>query len=399
MNMRTKQRGSEDACGFPAGPSRGFTIVELLVSLVVFTMVMAAALSFLQVQNQGFKKGLDYMSTVQTLRYAVGTLEQDIQTAGTNLVAAQPEVVYAGPDVFAFNSDYATRTNDPFAVFFDPDLEDRVARSMTMSMRREIPLTSFNYPDTTYLDGSGLAGPAETLIFFFTPDEETDRSDDYALYRQVNAAEPQMVANHLLRVDGQPFFRYMKDSDYGIDSIPDAMLPLAHTVKVHESPADTGLASMVDSIRAVRISLAATNMKEGELERTSQVTRVVRMPNMGFGMLEICGSPPILGTGLNASLGFAPDTGEPIITLTWDKATDEAGGENDIVRYVLWRRTPSQTDWGEPYLSIPAGEGGYIYQDANLVPGTVYRYALATQDCTPTLSPLTTSEAITVPST
>ena len=76
-----------------SGPARGFTIVELLVSMVVFSVVMAVALSFLRVQNQGFKKGLDYMSTLQTLRYAVGTLEQDIQTAGTNLVAGQPEVV------------------------------------------------------------------------------------------------------------------------------------------------------------------------------------------------------------------------------------------------------------------------------------------------------------------
>ena len=146
------------------------------------------------------------------------------------------------------------------------------------------------------------------------------------------------------------------------------------------------------------MTLAATNGKEGDLERTSEVTRLVRMPNMGFGMLEICGSPPILGTGLTATLGVAP-TGEPTVTLTWGKATDEAGGENDIVRYVIWRKEPGFTDWDEPYLSIPAGEDNYIYVDSDLTEGTTYQYALATQDCTPTLSPLTASLNLTVPIT
>jgi hypothetical protein len=152
----------------------------------------------------------------------------------------------------------------------------------------------------------------------------------------------------------------------------------------------------VDSIRAVRVTVAATNGKEGDLERISRLTRIIRMPNMGFDMLEICGSPPILGSGLTATLGQAA-TGEPIVTLTWAKATDEAAGENDIVRYVIWRREPGITEWEEPYLSIPAGEASYTYNDADLVPGKTYRYALATQDCTPTLSPLTASGNVTIP--
>jgi len=256
MKMRLR-----DPC---SGLARGFTIVELLVSLVVFGLVMTGALRFLQVQNQGFQKGMSYMGTLQNLRYVVGTLEQDVQTAGTNLVSGQPEVVYAGGDVVAFNSDYATSTpNDPFAVFFDPDLEDRVGRTMTRAQRTAIPQTSFAYPDSTYRDGSGLPGPAETLIFFFTPDDDTNRTDDFALYRQVNAEEPQLVANDLLRVEGQPFFRYMKESGTGVDSIADNLLPLAHSIPIHGSPADTGRASLVDSIRAVRVTVGATNGKEG----------------------------------------------------------------------------------------------------------------------------------------
>ena len=69
MTTRRKECGSQSP--------RGFTIIELLISLVVFGAVMTMAFSFLQVQNKGFRKGLDYMSTMQTLRYAVGVLEQE----------------------------------------------------------------------------------------------------------------------------------------------------------------------------------------------------------------------------------------------------------------------------------------------------------------------------------
>jgi prepilin-type N-terminal cleavage/methylation domain-containing protein len=381
-----------------SGLARGFTIVELMVSLVVFGLVMTGALRFLQVQNQGFQKGMSYMGTLQNLRYVVGTLEQDVQTAGTNLVSGQPEVVYAGGDVVAFNSDYATSTrNDPFAVFFDPDLEDRVARTMTRAQRTTIPGTAFAYPDSTYLDGSGLPGPAETLIFFFTPDDDTQRTDDFALYRQVNAEEPQLVANDLLRVEGQPFFRYMKESGSGVDSIADNLLPLAHSIPLHGSKADTGRVSLIDSIRAVRVTVSATNGKAGEFERTSGLTRIVLMPNMGFGMLETCGSPPILGTALSIQLS-TPVAEEPVaVILSWGKGTDEDGGENDIVRYVIWRRAPGSGDWEEPYLSIPSGEDQYVYQDADLAMGATYEYALAAQDCTPTLSPITVSGSVTIP--
>ena len=228
---------------------------------------MVGALSFLQIQTKGFRTGLDYMSTVQTLRYAVGTLEQDIQTAGTNLSPGQPEVVYAGADVIAFNADYGTRTRvDPFAVFFDPDLEDRSSRAMRASDRAHIPQTSFSYPDSTYREGSGLPGPAETLVFYFVEDQSTSRSDDFSLYRQVNREEPQLVADNLLRVENQPFFRYMKESEFGVDSIADGLLPLSHSIPIHGSAADTGRVSLVDSIRAARITVAATNGREGERE-------------------------------------------------------------------------------------------------------------------------------------
>ena len=377
--------------------SQGFSLVELLVSLLVFGVVIGASLQFLVVQNQGFRKGLDHMSTIQLLRHTSGTLEQNIRTAGTNLVTGQPGIVYAGGDILAFNADYATgNRDDPYSVFFEPDLEDAEARTMLRSQRRALPSTTFFYPDSTYLDGSGRPGPAETLIFFFESDSQTAREDDFALFRQMNAQEPELVAKNLLRVGGEPFFRYLKEGPFGVEEMESSLLPLSNRVPVHGSPADPGLASLVDSIRAVRVTLAATNGREGEGERKSEITRLIRMPNMGFGRAELCGRAPILGTKLMATVGHA-DTGEATVTLTWGRATDEEGGEEDIIRYVIWRRDPGRSGWGKPYLSIPAGESQYKYVDSDLMEGKTYQYALATQDCTPALSPYTASAAVTVP--
>jgi prepilin-type N-terminal cleavage/methylation domain-containing protein len=378
------------------GESRGFTLIELLVSLIVFGVVMTVALSFLQVQTKGFRIGLDHMASLQTLRYSLGTLEQDIQTAGTNVVAGQPELVYAGPNMMAFNADYATRRrNDPFAVYYDPNVEPRASFSATKGQQFTLPGTSFIYPDTTYAGGGTGRSPAETLVFFFTPDTTTARTDDFALYRQANDTDPQLVSTNLLATENEPFFRYYKESSVGVDSILPGFLPLFHSAPTHGSPADTGAMALIDSIRAVRVTLTATNGKEGDAEERALLTRIIRMPNVGFGTLETCGSTPLLGGGISASLVTVD--GSPAVLLTWGKATDEGGGENDVVRYVLYRRLASEAAFDEPYLSIPAGETNYTYVDGDVEAGEGYVYALAAQDCTPTLSALSSSISVTVP--
>lgn len=370
--------------------------MELLISMVVFSVIMTVSLAFLRAQNQGFRLGLDRMSTIQTLRYALGVLETDIQTAGTNVVAGQPEMVFAGQDMIAFNADYVTRQkNDPFAVYYDPDVEPVAAFSVTKGRQFTLPGTSFTYPDTTYAGGGTGRSPAETIVFFFSADTTTQRSDDYALYRQVNDGDPQLVASNLLATSGEPFFRYFRDTDSGVDSLSPDTLPLFHSLPTHGSPADTGVVALIDSIRAVRVTLTATNGREGEEERTTFLTRLIPLPNVGFGTLETCGSPPILGGGLTATVVTA--SGAPAVKLDWGRATDEGGGEGDVVRYVLYRRLSTESAYDEPYLSIPAGETNYTYTDADVEPGESYLYALAAQDCTPTLSSLSSSVSVAIP--
>jgi hypothetical protein len=84
--------------------------------------------------------------------------------------------------------------------------------------------------------------------------------------------------------------------------------------------------------------------------------------------------------------------------LRWNAAVDEAGGERDVTRYVIFRRLVTDLAWGDPYLSIPpAGAPTYLYNDGAVTSGATYVYGLAAQDCTPTNSSLASSAAVTIP--
>jgi hypothetical protein len=123
---------------------------------------------------------------------------------------------------------------------------------------------------------------------------------------------------------------------------------------------------------------------------------MIALPNAGVSPVASCGSSPILGTPLTANpVVVAGDP--PVVQLSWSPALDESGGEADVVRYVVWRREPPTTDWGDPLLSLPAGSTTYTYSDASVVSGTAYEYAMAAQDCTPTLSTMATSGVVVVP--
>src|SRR5690606_2099 len=118
----------------------------------------------------------------------------------------------------------------------------------------------------------------------------------------------------------------------------------------------------------------------------------IRMPNAGQRALQTCGEEPLFGSGVTA----AQDGAEPRVIVTWSPSFDETSGEVDIVRYAIFRREIPQVGWGEPYFSIPAGQANYIYTDSDVAVGSTYEYAIAAQDCTPTMSGLRTSPQVLI---
>lgn len=381
--------------------ARGMTLIEMLVALVVFSIVLASALTFLGRQGAAFRLGSERMDVLQNLRFAATTLGNDLRTAGSNVPDQQPQLVYVGASIIAFNGDYATNVvNDAWAVYHDPDAPTGAVTALRTTQQITLPGTTFQYPAVNYTY-QGANSPAELLIFYFTPDATTARTDDYILYRQVNNQAPAMIARNLLQTPGVPFFQYYRlrtpnNAPAFIALVPSGEIPLMHSVSMHMSPADTGPAARIDSLRGVQISFTATNGLTDARERRGALTRLVRFPNAGFGTRQTCGDEPILGNALVAA-PIVLASGDPAIRLTWNAAVDETGGERDVVRYVLWRRLLGEVEWGDPYRSVPAGSASYTWDDEAAVTGQAYQYALAAQDCTPSQSTMALAGPVVAP--
>jgi prepilin-type N-terminal cleavage/methylation domain-containing protein len=372
----------------------GVTLVELMVALGLFSILLATTLNFYRHQGVAFTDGNSRMTVMQNLRYGVNALEQNLRTAGVGVPAKQPVLVYAGKDVIAFNADYGTNlANDFFAVYYDPRLPNGAVSALDPSRKFTLPRTTFTYPDSAYFLGSGNS-PAETIIFYFEPDTTTARTDDYVLYRQVNDQKPETVARRLLKTSRDFFTYYVLDdtrSGSPVVEVPSSYLPGWHAVPIHGSPADTGQAAGVDSVRAVRVTFAATNGRPGSHESVREISRLIRLPNAGLATQPNCGNKPILGTSLLA-VGRGPTQTVPgRIELTWAPATDEVSGEMDVLRYVIWRRTGDTGPWGDPLTSVSPGATSYLYRDFSAAEGVAYTYALAAQDCTPQFSAMATA--------
>ncbi len=381
-------------------PAAGFTLVELLITLVVFSAVMAGTLGFLRSQGRAMSLGSDRMNAVQNLEFALTTMQQRLRAAGANLPDAQPALIYAGTNVVAFNADFATNLpNDPFAVYYDPDVPAGAVTALTKAQSITLPLTTVAYPDTSYLIG-GINSPAETIIFFVAPDSSTARADDYALFEQVNGGPPSLVSRNIIGSPTTVYFEYYRLTRVGgaisLDSLPAAKLPLRHSVPIHFALADTGAAAVIDSVRGIRVTFTVSNGQSGKAERRYTLVRFMELPNVGIATRRTCGDAPILGTTLTAT-GITQLDGKPAVRLAWNPATDEYGGEKDVVQYVIWRKRITDVTWGTPYLSLPAGSPTYLYDDAAVTSGVTYQYQLAAADCTPSSSPTTTSAPVTIP--
>lgn len=381
---------------------RGMTIVEMVLALFVFSFVMAGALGFLKAQGRSFSLGTERVAMYQNERYALNEMEKDLRTAGAGVTDNQPQMIYVGTNVVAFNANYWTNTpGDVFAVYYNSDAPDTAVQALRQAQRANIPLTSFGYPDTSYYFGPNNS-PAETIIFYFTPDTTTARTDDYILYRQVNNLAPEIVARNVLQTSGVPFFQYYALSTPAgggqatLYQIPTASMPLMHTMKIHLALNDTGPAAKIDSIRAVRVSFTQSNGRSGTNERLRTISRMMGLPNAGMANKKSCGDTPLLG-----SIGFAAVytvvSGAPTVKLTWTPATDENAGEKDVERYVIWRKLSTATDWGDPLVSIPSGNATYLYNDASVASGKTYFYQIAAEDCNPSLSPTATSVGVAIP--
>ena len=378
---------------------RGMTLIEMMVALVVFSVVLAGALAFLRAQGRSYSLGSQRVAMLQNTRFALDEMEKDLRTSGAGAPDIQPPLIYLGNSVIAFNANYETNTpGDVFAVYYNPDAPNGTTDAVRKVNAFTIPIAGITYPDTDYLDGGVINSAAETIIFWFAPDSTTTRTDDYVLYRQINNTAPAVVSRNILQTTGVPFLQYYWLATVGglptIQQVPNASLPWRHTVPIHLAAADTGAVSRIDSVRTVQVSFTITNGLTGTAERKRQVSRFIRLPNVGLASKQTCGDPPLPATAVSAVWNPAA----PGVTLTWGASTDEQTGERDVVRYVIFRKLITDATWGDPYLSLPpGGTATYTYTDQVVTSGAKYFYAVAAQDCTPSNSSVTSSLEVDIP--
>jgi prepilin-type N-terminal cleavage/methylation domain-containing protein len=376
---------------------RGLTLIEMMIALMVFSAVLAGALAFLKAQGRSFSLGSQRVAMLQNSRFALDELEKDLRTAGAGSPAIQPDLIYLGPSVVAFNANYLTNTpGDVFAVYYNPDAPTGSTDAVRKSGQFTIPLTAVVYPDTDYQDGV-INSPAETITFYFVQDSTTARLDDYVLYRQINNLPREVVSRNILQTTGVPFLQYYWQTVVAgvtsIQQVPNASLPWRHSVPIHLAVLDSGPAARIDSVRVVQVSLTVTNGLTGTAERKRAVSRYIRLPNVGLASKQTCGDEPQLGSALTATWN-----GVDGVDVKWNAAVDELGGERDVTRYVIFRKLATDPLWGDPYLSIPpASTATYTYTDRDVTSLKSYIYGLAAQDCTPSNSSVVSSLTVTIP--
>jgi prepilin-type N-terminal cleavage/methylation domain-containing protein len=378
----------------------GFTLVELMVSLVMLSLVMGATISLLRQQTRTFRISGERLELSQNMRYAVSTIDRALRTTGAGVANQQPMFVYGGNDVVAFNSNFTHVNQDGCAVNINPDAPVGSFEILPLVSAYTLPNTAFNYPAMTYTSTTCLA---ETIVFYFRPDSSTTADpNDFVLMEKVNAMPAELVAKNLYAFPGRPFFQYfvhpasllvppaLRDS-LVIAGVPGSgiVLPISHSVAIHGSPTDVpgdpSNSFLADSVKAVRINIRVGNGLTGAEQRLRDVSTVVGLPNNGLVQLKDCGTAPLLNGALTVTPNLAGNP--PSVTLDWPASFDEAAGETDINQYNIYRRELADPAFGSTLLTIPAGQPPpYLFVDNGVIPGTDYVYAVGAQDCTPTES-------------
>ena len=383
---------------------RGFTLIEMLISVTLLLFITGAAVQFLRRQTALVASTTAKTDALQNAEFAATQIERELREAGAGVVDGQPMLVQLDSEAITFNANMVSiDSGDVAAVYQLRDADTAGVRVMWKSERMLLPNQStYYYPDTTYMSGS-VPSSAETISYYFRPDSTTSgQANDYLLMRRVNARPPTLVARGIVKDprDTFPFFTYYKaDSTNTLKQILETKMPLIHRAMIHDTPLDSGMSAQTDSIKAVRIHFlaAARDAKTGK-DALRAVEIQIRMMNSGLLKFSSCGSEPQPGPAPTVTVS-PMWANQPYARVQWAAAPDDSvSGEKDLERYAIFRKTSAAAPWGDPITSIAAGRMNYTYVDYAVANGATYVYGTAPQDCTPAMAQtINPSALVTIP--
>jgi len=396
---------------------RGFTLVELMISLVLTSVMFSAMLIVFQAQNRINTVELDVIETQQNARVAMTALGTDIRQAGyyVDHFNRQPIWLDAAPNQLTFNA----------------NLSDRF---VAMNRDSAVPLSD----GTLYRPGDFTAAPQEENLPVFLDrylnESETirltlDRTYDglvtvadrqpgaanpnlYTLTKEVNGNPPAILAYNVRGPAAypngtlpSPIFQY-----WGVFTLPE-VIELWGDTNGDGSLSQTEInnltsvprASLPD-IRRVDVTVVVETSRpshgfEGPFGTTSDpynyrsytLTRQIRARNVGINPsgLLLCGTAP--DTPLNPFGYDTPDDHGGSITVEWDSSPDEYLDEEDVQYYSVYRKLGAS---GEEevvgQMQAIIADTNYVFIDDGdvdnfnaPVDGQPYYYRMAAWDCAP----------------
>jgi len=381
---------------------RGFTVVEMVLSMALMLAIFGLATQLFRRQSTQVSSQAGRLDAQQNSRFALSMLDRELRVAGVGVADAQPLLVMAGATALTFNADLvALDTGDLGAVYINPDADSAAADVMRTSNKVTLPGTTKEYPDTTYMQNVGVPSNAETISYWLSPDSTSTRTNQYVLFRRVNARPPKVVARGIVYNGvGDTIFQYFKGDTTGtLTPVSPALLPVVHTAPIHGSAADTSRSALTDSVREVKVqftSLYHDSKTNKDIPRRMQQT--IRLMNAGLIHHTTCGNPPLgVTTAATATAANGTSILQPFVTVSWTRSVDDATGEKDVERYAIYRRLSSSTTFDQPIASVPGGAPSYSFTDTDVLTGQTWIYGVSAQDCTPSSSPIGQSSPVVIP--
>jgi hypothetical protein len=133
-----------------------------------------------------------------------------------------------------------------------------------------------------------------------------------------------------------------------------------------------------------------SNGQVGAEQRTRSISTVIEVPNNGILMPDVCGRAPFPPAAFAA---VDEGDGSGRVTLSWTRSVDQDAGEKDISQYIIWRRPASEPNFSQPLLVVAVEADAITYTSVftDQVPGSSYVFGIASQDCTPAMSSISTA--------
>jgi hypothetical protein len=377
----------------------GYTLGELLLSLTITIGIFATAVPFFTIQMRQLQQDVGRTDAQQTARYAQNMVDRELRNIGIGVQPMdptqgiprnQPKIVQAHAYAVTFNTDLVSNdTADVEAVYYDPN----VANSLTMAMNAgspiSLPYASKSYPDYTYRRSDRSISLAETVSYWVSADSTAPTGSNlFVLWRRVNDGPITVVAPGIRITGSQPFFKYNRVLASGkLDSVATSSLPIYWDQ----------VASIADSIRTVSMTVNGVfngfNLQNKATAFVRTVSSQTSLANIGLSMRASCGDQP-LNPGA-PSVAMVNVGGVDRVQMTFSASLDEASGEKDVERYVIYRRIVGNA-WDEPIDQVGGSKSAnYMWEDFDIQSGVSFEYGVAAQDCSPANSSMRVSSAFT----